>query len=80
MSVNSNETTIPFDVVEAGKSKVIYFSFHPAQVTQKKVKGIPGMDLTIKATVNSPITSREVRRSLGGSFGKERLLSSEYNL
>ena len=80
MSRFSNETTMPFGVAEAGKSGVNYFVFRPTPVTKKNVKGIPGMDLTIKATVNSPRTSRAVRRALGGSFGKERLLSSEYNL
>ena len=80
MQKTFNESTIPFGVSNAGKPEVDYLCFHAAQVTKKKVKGIPGMDLTIKATVNSPRTSREVRKSVNGSFGKENLLSSEYNL
>jgi hypothetical protein len=76
----SNETTIPYGVASAGKSDINYLCFRPTPVTTKKVKGIPGMDLTIRATVNSPRTSRAIRRAVGGSFGKESLLASEYNL
>jgi hypothetical protein len=75
-----NESTIPFGIVASGKSKVNYFDFRPTPVTKKNAKGIPGMDLTIKSTVNSPRTSRSIRRSLNGSFGRESLLTSEFNL
>jgi hypothetical protein len=77
----SNETTIPYGITEAGKPEIKqYFAFRPTPVAKKKVKGIPGMDLTIESTVVSPRTSRAIRRSVNGSFGKERLLSSEFNL
>lgn len=69
--------TIPYGVAEAGRPKTKYY---PSRVTKKNVRGIPGMDLTIQATVNSPKTSRAVRRSMNGAFGKESLLSSEFNL
>ena len=72
--------TVPVGTISAGKSNVNYFSFRPTPVTTKKVKGIPGMDLTIRATVNSPRTSRAIRRAVGGSFGKNELLASEFNL
>ncbi len=76
-----NETrTIPYGVSSAGVSNIEYFSFRPTPVTKKNVKGVPGMDLTIRATVDSPRTSRAIRRSVNGSFGKENLLSSEFNL
>jgi hypothetical protein len=77
MSEFENESTIPYGIISAGKSEGNYF---PTPVTKKKVKGIPGMDLTIKKTVDSPRTSRAVRRSVNGAFGKERLLNSEFNL
>jgi len=82
MSVKSFEVkTIPYGVVDAGKPEIKnYFDFRPSPVAKKKVKGIPGMDLTIKTTVVSPKTSRAIRRSVNGSFGKEKLLSSEFNL
>ena len=81
MSKSVEVKTIPYGIVEAGKPEVkSYFDFRPTPVAQKKVKGIPGMDLTIKTTVVSPRTSRAVRRSVNGSFGKESLLSSEFNL
>ena len=77
----NNESTIPFGIVSAGKPEVKqYFAFRPTPVTKKKVKGVPGMDLNIETTVVSPRTSRAIRRSLGGAFGKESLLSSEFNL
>jgi hypothetical protein len=73
--------TIPYGIVNAGKPEVKnYFSFRPTPVTKKKVKGIQELGLTIKSTVNSPRTSRAIRRSVNGSFGKERLLASEFNL
>jgi hypothetical protein len=80
MSESFEETTIPYGIVGAGKSEVNYLSYRPTQVATKKVKGIPGMDLTIKTTVVSPRTSRAIRRSVNGSFGNERLLASEFNL
>jgi hypothetical protein len=77
----NSESTIPYGIVNAGKSEIKnYFSFRPTPVAKKKVKGVPGMDLTIKTTVDSPRTSRAIRRTLGGSFGKENLLASEFNL
>jgi len=73
--------TVPVGTISAGNSEVkSYFSFRPTPVTTKKVKGIPGMDLTIRATVNSPRTSRAIRRAMNGSFGKNELLASEFNL
>jgi hypothetical protein len=72
--------TIPYGIVNAGKPEVNYFNFRPTPVTKKKVKGIQELGLTIKSTVNSPRTSRAIRRSVNGSFGKERLLASEFNL
>jgi hypothetical protein len=73
--------TIPYGIVSAGKPEVkSYFDFRPTPVTKKKVKGIQEIGLTIKSTVNSPRTSRAIRRSVNGSFGKERLLASEFNL
>jgi len=80
MTESFNEVKTPHGVVAAGRSKVNYFDFRPTPVTQKNVKGIPGMDLTIKATMNSPKTSRAIRRSVNGSFGKETLLSEEFQL
>lgn len=80
MAEFSNEIQTPRGVVSAGRSAVNYFDFRPSPVTKKQVKGIPGMDLTIKTTVNSPRTSRAIRRSVNGSFGKEELLSTEFNL
>jgi hypothetical protein len=72
--------TIPYGIVAAGKSNVNYLGFRPTPVTKKNVRGIPNMDLTIKATVNSPRTSRAIRRSMNGSFGKETLIKEEFNL
>jgi hypothetical protein len=80
MTESSEVRTIPYGIVSAGRSDVNYFAFRPTPVTKKRVKGIPGMDLTIMATVNSPRTSRAVRRSVDGSFGKNELLSSEFRL
>lgn len=80
MSEVPNTTEIPYGIVSAGKSKVNYLTYRPTSVTKKNVKGIPGMDLLLKATVDSPRTSREIRRALGGSFGREKLLSHEFNL
>ena len=77
MSKFSNETKMPRGVVGAGKPEVNYLSYRPTPVTKKNVKGIPGMDLTIKATVGSPRTSRAIRRAVNGAFGKETLLTSE---
>lgn len=74
----SNPT--PWGVVAAGKSDVVYFSSRPSQVTKKNVKGIPEIGLTIKATVDSNRTRRAVRRSVGGAFGREKLLKLEFNL
>ena len=80
MSESFEVKTIPYGIVGAGSSEVQYFSFRPTPVTKKKVRGVPGMDLTIETTVDSPRTSRAIRRSVNGSFGKEKLLSSEFNL
>ena len=80
MSKFSNEVTAPFGVAEAGRAEVNYLRYNPTPVTKKNVKGIPGMDLTIRTTVDSPRTSRAIRRSLNGAFGQEKLLLSEFNL
>ena len=72
--------TTPYGVSAAGKPEVNYFDFRPTPVTKRNVKGVPGMDLSLKATVDSPRTSRAIRRSVNGSFGREKLLSSEFNL
>lgn len=81
MSVKSFVATeAPRGTVKAGKSDVVYFSARQTQVTKKNVKGIPEIGLTIKATVDSPRTRRAIRRALGGAFGKEKLLKSEFNL
>lgn len=80
MSESLNEVKTPHGVVAAGKSDVNYLSFRPTPVTKKNVKGIAGMDLTIQTTMNSPLTSRAIRRSLNGAFGKETLIKEEFNL
>lgn len=76
----NSESTIPYGISSAGKPEVNYFDFRPTPIVKKNVRGIPGMDLTIQATVDSPRTSRAIRRSVNGSFGKEKLLLSEFNL
>ncbi len=80
MARSSSEVKTPRGVVGAGKPEINYLGYRPSSVTKKNVKGIPGMDLDIKATVSSPRTSRAIRRAVGGAFGKETLLKSENNL
>ena len=80
MSKFSNHGQRPFGVVGAGKPEVRYMDYRPTPVTKKNVKGIPGMDLDLKATVGSPRTSRAIRRAVCGAFGRESLLKSENNL
>ena len=82
MSVNSSEVT-PVKVrgvVGAGKTNVIYFSARQPKVTQKTIKGITSLGITIKATVDSPRTRRVIRRSVNGAFGKEKILKEEFQL
>lgn len=80
MSLKSNEAVIPVGTVSAGNPGVRYFDFRPTRVTKSNVKGVPGMDLTVKATVSSPRTSRAIRRAVNGAFGKEKILKSENRL
>ena len=77
MSSFSNEVKAPRGVIAAGKPEVNYLSYRPTPVTKKNVRGIPGMDLDLKATVSSPRTSRAIRRATNGAFGHEKVLKSE---